>query len=318
MIISQLYKGQGLGNQLWCMATAYTIAQKKKFPLCVLDKNNEFLGKEIFDFPQKVFFNQSIIKNYFYEQGYYHPKLKTYIYDFDPDIMNVSPQTEIIGNFQSEKYFFEFKNSIKSFFQIKPKIQKLSEQFHQYNVLNIRGGEYKRHKNLLLHDSYWGHVYNFMKKKSNLPTLCVSDDYRYAKKLFPHLEVISNDIEQCFAAIMGAANIALSNSSFSYFPIFLGQPKSNIFAPYQWARFHNSDDLWCSPCNFYPQWQWVNFHGQIISRDQCSKNVLFTLDEVKQKCPKISFPKPKKEKPFVKFLKDKIKLLLGLFHWRYQ
>ena len=32
MIISQLYKGQGLGNQLWCMATAYTIAQKKNFP----------------------------------------------------------------------------------------------------------------------------------------------------------------------------------------------------------------------------------------------------------------------------------------------
>ena len=318
MIISQIHKGQGLGNQLWCMATAYTISQKKNYPLCILDSKNEFLGKEIFELPKKIFFNPIKIKNYFYEEGYYHPKLKTFIYEFDHNILNISPDTKIIGNFQSEKYFFGLRNSIKDLFHIKLKIQKLSKQFYQYNVLNIRGGEYKRHKNLLLPDSYWNHVYNLIKEKSNLPIICVSDDYRYAKKLFPHLEVISNNIELCFAAIMGAANIALSNSSFSYFPIFLGKSKSNIFAPYQWARFCNSYDLWCSPCNFYPQWQWVNFQGNVISQDQCSKNVMTTLDIVKQNCLKTSFPEPKYEKPFVKLLKKKLKLLFGLFNWRYQ
>lgn len=300
------------------MFTAYALAKKKKYSLGFLDPNNLFLGSSIFSFPKKLFFNHLLVKKKYYEKGYYHQNFKTYLYDFDSNVLNVKPQTEIIGNFQSEKYFFGFEESIKKNFPISNYIQKLSSQFNKYNVLNIRGGEYKRHEKLLLPESYWRNIYKLLKKKSDLPIICVSDDYRYAKKLFPYLEVISEDISSCFAAIMGSPNVGLSNSSFSYFPIFFGIPKSNIYAPYQWARFNNSEKLWCSPCNFYKKWQWVNFEGNIVSKVKCFKNYNNSLKQIKQSCPRISFPLSLKKNIITKFIKKKLKSLLGLFYWRYQ
>lgn len=318
MIISRIFQGQGFGNQLWCIFTAYALAKKKGYSLGFLDPNSLFLGSSIFSFSKKLFFNHLFVKEKYYEKGYYHKNLNTYLYDFDSNVLNVKPQTEIIGNFQSEKYFFGFEEFIKKNFPICNYIQKLSSQFNKYNVLNIRGGEYKRHKKLLLPENYWRNIYKLLKKKSDLPIICVSDDYRYAKKLFPYLEVISEDISSCFAAIMGSPNVALSNSSFSYFPIFFGTPKSNIFAPYQWARFNNSEKLWCSPCNFYKKWQWVNFEGNIVSKVKCIQNYNNSLKQIKQSCTRISFPLSLQKNIITKYIKKKLKSLLGLFYWRYQ
>lgn len=319
MIISQIYKGQGFGNQLWCMVTAYALALEKKFQYIFLDSSESFLGNDIFDFSDDFFSRKFIAKNKYFEKGYFHKDLNTYLYSFDKNILNVKPSTEIIGNFQSEDYFFNRKDQIKSFFKINEKTIKLSSQFSSFNILNIRGGEYKRHPKLLLPNSYWTNLYSLMKQKSDLPVIIVSDDYHYSKKLFPKLEIISNDIQLCFAALLGSKNnIGVSNSSFSYFPLLLGNQKNNIFAPYQWSRFNNKFNLWASPCNYYNNWQWVKFNGDIANDQECKNNKIFTENFLNTNSLKISFKIPNQEISFKISIKKILKRILGLFNWRYK
>lgn len=318
MIICKIYKGQGLGNQLWCMKTAYALSLKKNFECSFIDQSNSFLGHEIFNISKKFFKKNVKIKYQYYEKGFFDIHTKCNLYSFDEDILKIEPSTEIIGNFQSEKYFFNKQNEIKSFFLLNEKTIKLSDQFSKYNVLNIRGGEYKRHTELLLPDSYWNHALLQLRHKSDLPFVIVTDDYRYAKKLFPKLEIISNNIQLCFAAIMGCKNIVLSNSSFSYFPIFYGSKKNIIYAPYQWARFNNPMNIWVSPCNYYKNWKWINFSGQIVKNKDCEKNILNTINYLQKYDNKIYFTLPKKEINTLKFFKTIIKKIFGYFNWRFR
>ena len=44
---------------------------------------------------------------------------------------------------------------------------------------------------------------------------------------FSQIEIISDDIEKCYATIYNCSNIIVSNSSFAYFPCKTGTPKGN-------------------------------------------------------------------------------------------
>lgn len=318
MIISKIYKGQGLGNQLWCMITAYALSIKKNFECTFIDNSNSFLGNEIFNLSENFFLNDTKIKYQYFEKCFYDKNLKTNLFYFDKDIINVRPFTEIIGNFQSESYLFNKEKEIKDFFHLSDKTIKLSSQFKKFNVLNIRGGEYKLHRELLLSDSYWKNLYNLLKNKSDLPIIIVSDDYHYSKKLFPKLEIISNDLQMCFAAIMGSKNIGLSNSSFSYFPIFFGQKKNTIYGPFQWSRFNNKSNLWVSPCNYYSDWQWINSNGEIVNNNLCIKNIEKTMHYLHENSKKINFTPSKNDSKIIITVKNIIKKFMGYFNWRYR
>ena len=318
MIISRIYEGQGLGNQLWCLTTAYALSLKKKFKFTPLDPTNSFLGNNIFDLP-KNFFNYSPKINFqYYEKCFFEVNNKDYLYDYDPDILKIKNYTEIIGNFQSEKYFFKKDKQIKSLFKISSKTKKLSQQFKKFNILNIRGGEYKRHKNLLLPDSYWKSIYKIFLSKNEFQTICVTDDYNYAKRIFPKLDIISDDIQLCFSAIMGSKNIGLSNSSFSYFPIFFGSNKSDIIAPYQWSRFNNSMNLWYSPCNYYKGWRWLDINNNFQSKKKCFENIELTRKYLQKKGLKSKISIPIKQNILIVMFKIFVKKILGLFNWRYR
>jgi len=318
VIISKIYKGQGFGNQLWCMTAAYALSKYKKFDCIFVDQHNSFLGHDIFDISKYFFKKYENINYRYFEKGYFDNKLKYNFFFYDKEIAKVKPNTEIIGNFQSEKYLFNKQNQIKSFFKINQKTKNLSLQFKNFNILNIRGGEYKPHKNLLLPDLYWINVYKLLKQKSDLPIIIVSDDFSYSKKLFPRMEIISNDIQLCFAALMGSKDIALSNSSFSYFPLFYGNKKNNIYAPFQWARFNNPYNLWASPCNYYENWKWINIRGELVSKNECKKNIIFTLNYLDQNASKVNFTLPRKKLEFIIFIKKIIKKFYGYINWRYK
>ena len=126
----------------------------------------------------------------------------------------------INGLFQSDKYL-KYLNRITLNKFIKIKSNKINFDKNTC-ILNIRGGEYKRHKNLILPKIYWLNAMKLMSKiNKNISFIVVTDDYRYAKSLFPNFEIISKNIHQCFVAIQNAPYLILSNSSFSFFPNYL-------------------------------------------------------------------------------------------------
>ena len=77
----------------------------------------------------------------------------------------------------------------------------------------------------------------------------------------------------CFAAIMGAKNIGVSNLA-SLLSFFFSDNRKEIYGPYQWSRFNNNVNLWASPCNFYKYWRWMDINGKIVS----DQNVLKMLN----------------------------------------
>ena len=138
-------------------------------------------------------------------------------------------------------------------------------------VLNIRGGEYKRHKNFLLSKNYWENAILNFKNFFNIHKFkIVTDDFKYAKALFPNLEIIHGNISKCYCTIYNCKNIIVSNSSFSYFPCKTGV-KKNIIAPMYWARPLKNYGRWVSPGNIYEDWNWQDNKGLIHSYNDCLK-----------------------------------------------
>ena len=172
--------------------------------------------------------------------------------------------------FQSENYFYEdFKQSV-DFFPIVQQLITDNKVDEQTCVINLRGGEYKRHKQFILPESYWQNAINHMKQRADIKTfIVVTDDARYAKSMFPNFEIISGDIGQCYATLYNAKHLIVSNSTFSYFPIKTGRNALNVIAPMYWARHQNSLGRWASVANIYQDWLWLSNSNELLDYSTC-------------------------------------------------
>ncbi len=277
MIQISFKDGQGLGNQLWLFAVAKSISEKLKIDLNIKDFE-KFKGKNFLNLDYENNTNHLLRSSkklsmddfkIFNERVYYDHELKYVISSFDERVLSINKNTILEGIFQSEKYFFGNLDKLKRYIQLKSSIKKTTNIDPYACILNIRGGEYKRHKNFILKKQYWENAMANFENKWNINNfLIVTDDYNYARSLFPKLEVISGDISRCYAALYKCKNIIVSNSSFSYFPCKTGY-KKNVIAPMYWARPSKNKGRWISPGNIYKDWYWQNKENNLMSYEKC-------------------------------------------------
>ena len=266
-------EGQGLGNQLWLFAVAKSLSEELALDLEIKDFE-KFKGKNFLNLDYKNKRNtllKSSIKNFiiFNERVYYDSELKYIVSSFDERVLSISKNTILEGIFQSEKYFFGNLDKLKRYIKLESSIKKINKISPYTCILNIRGGEYKRHKNFILPKKYWENAMrNFRDRWGINDFIIVTDDYKYSHALFPKLEIIYGDISRCYAAIYNCKNIIVSNSSFSYFPCKTGL-KKNVIAPMYWARPSKSKGRWISPGNIYKDWHWQNKKSNLISYEKC-------------------------------------------------
>lgn len=269
-------KGQGLGNQLWLFAVAKSICEKLNQDLFIEDLHN-FKGKSFLTLDYSPKNNFEIINErntkfkVFSEKVFYDYELRYLVSSYDENILKIYGDTILDGIFQSEKYFFEDIDKLKRY--IKPNKSSLNKNkiSEEFCILNIRGGEYKRHKDFMLSKIYWINAMKNFKKNFNIFKFkIVTDDSKYAYSLFPELEIIHNSIEKCYCTIYNCKNIIVSNSSFSYFPCKTGL-KKNVIAPMYWARPIKNNGRWISPGNIYSDWFWQDKNGKIHNYDECLK-----------------------------------------------
>tara|TARA_A100000164_G_scaffold379520_1_gene424032 strand:+ start:843 stop:1823 length:981 start_codon:yes stop_codon:yes gene_type:complete len=274
-MVSIIFKeGQGLGNQLWLYASAKSISEKLGLNLEIQNfhkfKALDFLKLDI-NLTSK---SESIIKKemtIFNEKLYYDSELKYIISDFDENVLNIKENTVLEGIFQSEKYFFGDFEKLNRYIKVDDNLITNNPVEKNICILNIRGGEYKRHRDFILPKIYWLNAMdNFKSKYKIYDFKIVTDDYLYSKALFPKLEIISDDIGKCFSTIYNCSNIIVSNSSFSYFPCRIGK-KKNIIAPLYWARPYKNKGRWISPGNVYKDWQYQDITSKLVSYDECKK-----------------------------------------------
>jgi hypothetical protein len=266
MIINRFNSGQGLGNQLWQYAVTRSIADKLKLKFN-FDMTN-FKGHDFLDLDSGSLPVANPI-NHFYETLYFDEAFNLISSAFDPRVLQIKKNTALHGHFIDERYFFGNLSQIKKNIKLKCLAY---ETDNDVCVLNIRGGEYKKYRNFILPKSYWENGINYIKNIKNINKfIVVTDDYCYAKFLFPKFKIISGSIHECYSALYTAKYLILSNSTFSYFPVKSSKVKKFVIAPYKFARFNSSISRWGCASNLYSGWNYLNKDGNLESYKACLK-----------------------------------------------
>lgn len=234
----------GLGNQLFQIAAAYAHSQRIGEEL-VLDYNLCYTPNQ-----GEVGTKYDSFLYYQLTKGAVNSSLRIYeepsfCYEPIPSCRNII----LKGYFQSWKYFYDVKSIIQSIFvpplNILLETQKLLNQIGildgQFNAIHVRRGDYQNFKDTfhILDHSYYSHCLKVF-KKNGLPTLVFSDEPEHARNIINDNScylINTGDERIDFCLMRQATNIAIANSSFSWWAAFLLENKDKIvFAPKNWFQ----------------------------------------------------------------------------------
>jgi len=246
-----------LGNQMFQYATAYSLSQNYDSKVAIGTKDSYSLsGKlqlsETFELPSAIINDFSGIKYRFQEKNF----------EFE-DISKLSDYTDIVGYFQSEKYFESHREKIvREEFKFKKEILEKTDSIIetlksdlQLCSLHVRRGDY-----LKLSDThpplgidYYEHALSFL--PAEIEVIIFSDNIEEAKKLLESSKLIREQkkryiseyyaIEMC---LMSRCNYhVIANSSFSWWGAWLSESK-RVIAPKFWFGSNGPkiwNDLYC-------------------------------------------------------------------------
>lgn len=285
MIVTELYKGQGLGNQLACYIATRTIAIDNGYDFGIMHPER-FKGVDFLDldFGKKVTGGKGPeggppeklpdgIKLYYNERRIIHPINGADIRLYDKNLINILDNTKIDGLMQDEQYFSHRKNEIRKWLKVNEKYECYDYSDDNICVINFRGGEYVRHKDFFLNENYWKNaVSNMIKINKNFKFVVVTDDIHTAKKFFPNYEVLHN-MARDYVIIKNAKYLILSNSSFAWFPAWLNENLKLCIAPKYWGRHNISDGYWSCGYNITRGWMYQDRNGKLCDYDTCLKEL---------------------------------------------
>ena len=264
-----------LGNQMFQFAATVGIARKANHGFAFPKENTEVPSVEdfkdgvrrevYFDLP-KYFPNVERTLAPLEEIQTYHIAQEPYFH-FCPDLFTVPDQTNLMGYFQTEKYFEHCSDLILGYFQFNNEIKKQAENNFpsfpvklEYVSIHLRRGDYaglQQFHPVMDADYYFDAMTQFM--DGDYCFLVFSDDIDYAKDLFGEQENIiymeGNDpaVDMCMMTMCDHNVIA--NSSFSWWGAWLNDnTNKKVIAPKRWfgpayKGVHDTKDL-------YPQ-SWI-------------------------------------------------------------
>lgn len=182
--------------------------------------------------------------------------LHTYQEDFssqkyDNEIFKLLDFTELIGFFQTPKYFVGFENEIKKYFKIKQfeetKIFYENFNINDHCIIHFRASDYKNHGHIFLEKNYYDKAMETVKNFfPNVTFLVVTEDIQSAEYMFPNIKCFSHqDMMIDFEILYKSKINIIPNSTFSWWSSWLGD-KLMVVAPNNWWN-HNKPEL-----GFYP------------------------------------------------------------------
>lgn len=284
MIITEIYNGQGLGNQLACYVTTRVIAKDMNYDFGImnpqkfkcldfmdLDFGNDVHGGEGPEGgpPQKL---PNGIEYYYKERYQIHPNGSNITID-DPNLEKIRDNTKIDGILQSENRIIHRKEEIKKWLKVKKEKEIYTYSDENTCVINFRGGEYAGVPQFFLRKEYWIDSVNHMLKiNPKFKFVVITDDPVRARNFFPrNFLVMHTGISSDYSTIKNAHYLILSNSSFPYFATLTSETNKLILAPKYWGRHNISDGYWSCGYNIYRNHLYVDREGKIQDYSSCVK-----------------------------------------------
>jgi hypothetical protein len=244
-----------LGNQMFQYAALKGIAKNRGFEYCFppAQGNDEWQHHQLFNC-----FKLSSVKEK--NIGYItntENVVSEQTFSFNEYIFNSCPDSNsLFGYFQTEKYFKNIEDEIRTDFQFKDEIFKsCSDMMNGIDdpiSLHIRRTDYITNPNHnVLGLNYYEKALNILPKNSNV--LIFSDDPKWCKQQelfsddrFLVSENNSNYVDLCLMSLCKSHIIA--NSSFSWWGAWLADTKK-VVSPKKWFGPNNSDkdtsDIYC-------------------------------------------------------------------------
>jgi hypothetical protein len=281
MIVTEIYNGQGLGNQLACYITTRVVALDKGYEFGIMNPH-KFKCLDFMDLD----FGLSVTGGSGPEGGppttlpdgikYYYKEKLTRLHNGsdvtidDPELENIKDNTKIDGNFQSEERIWHRKDEIKQWLKIKPEKDCYEYSRGDICIINFRGGEYAGNADFFLNKQYWDNAVNRMLKLDpNFKFIVITDDVFTAKMFFPNFYVFHFDIATDFSIIKNAHYLILSNSSFPYYSTLCSETVKYILAPKYWGRHNISDGYWSCGYNIFKNHNYIDRENKIFTYDEC-------------------------------------------------
>jgi hypothetical protein len=284
MIVTEIYNGQGLGNQLFCYVTTRSIALDNNFEWGIMNPHKfKCLDFMDIDFGKDVIGGSGPeggppdtlpdgINNYYVERNKTHKIYNCDIRDIDNEVLSIKDNTKIDGILQSEDYFLHRKDEIKKWLSVKKEKDCYDYSSDDICVINLRGGEYRYFSDLYLTKKYWTDaINNMLKVNSSFRFVVITDDIQAGQSMFPEYEILHFDIGKDYSIIKNAHYLILSNSSFAFFPTWTSETIKMVIAPKYWARHNISDGFWSCGYNIYRDWMWMDKNGILSTYDECIK-----------------------------------------------
>ena len=288
IIATELLKGQGLGNQLFCYITTRCIAMRNHCAYSILGgetlANNihSQCGLYFMDLAFGVPTKKEDFQNIYYEKEdrLYLPNSKhdiehgEYVTGTDEKLLNMKEHVLVYGNMQSEAYFLSYKEEIKKWLKVKPEYD--CDTFCEDNlcIIHLRCTDYMDSPELFLNKKYWiNGMKNMRKLNPKMRFMIITNDVKEAEKLIPGVPAYNFDLAKDYSIIKNAKYLLLANSSFTYFPAFTSTTVKKIIAPKYWARHNVSDGYWASEQNIYEGWTYQDREGRLFSAKECREEL---------------------------------------------
>jgi len=299
MITTEIYNGQGLGNQMWAYSITRVIADHNNCKFSILSKH-QFKGKDFMD----IDFGEELknypshdgpssdlpdgIEHHYIEKKEVHASLNNNvdISRTDEKIFTIPINTKIDGNLQSTKYIKGRREKILSWFKIK-------DEYKQYvpdeNVclIHLRCGDYYGQRDVFLPISYYTNAMNIIKNiNPNVRFCCVTDQPEIAVNFFGNVQItgssvngkkdtnmashhLGGDLGVDFSYLKNAKYLIIPNSSFSWWAAYLNTSAKIIIAPKYWARFNISNDFWSTGDIITDEFMYIDRQGKMFSPKEC-------------------------------------------------
>lgn len=242
------------GNQMFQYACLYSVAKRNNYDFGVPYYHKHENPYQNFSLPDYFKNLTALDCSHYLAEHFYEPNRWSY----DDEVFNIKDNTDIVGYFQSEKYFDLYKDELKKEFCFKDEI--LEHAINQRKDItdpvisvHIRMGDYKhlQNKHPICLENYYKKSLDFLPK--DIPLILFTDSPNEIYSIFSKLNKkyfishnFKTELDLCLMTLCDYHIIA--NSSFSWWGSWLSNSKETI-APSNWfgpdSGINDWNDIYC-------------------------------------------------------------------------